>query len=107
MTHLEQAICDAVERGGYEPDFARFLWVKGYSTRVRPEPTANERSRILSDPAFYVSLGRARQWPEKLGQPYQTGNGEWTDIMWAEYKNHELVHHLHAKRDVESFFKDL
>lgn len=62
---------------------------------------------VLFQPDFWKCLGKALDWPLDLPQPYQTGNGTWLEITWAEYKHHEFVHHVHLGKEPIRFFKDL
>lgn len=78
MTHIEQAIREAV-KAGWEDDATADGFL--YSSR---EP------QIFLDPAFWQALGKARRWEDH-----------------ALLKNVEFIKHLHDGKDAESFFAEL
>ena len=86
MTHIEQAIRDAVERGGYACGWT----------------DANEWPTTFLDPAFWQALGKARGWKETTLEVYGY------DVMytWA-YQQHRFISHLADRKEAESFFASL
>lgn len=91
MTHLEQAIRDAVEKGEYEKEIAfprdgqEKLMLHDWSIKA-----------TLLDPAFWRALGRARGWELRMFRI-----DEWKENWY------QLIDHLAADKDVESFFATL
>lgn len=107
MTHLEQAIRDAVEKGGYNPAFL---------------DRSNRRNHdVLMIPAFWQALGKARgqdelMWPlefeSDMGVQFlywkgPNGHQYTPHLVWWKYQMHRLIDHLASGKDVESFFKEL
>lgn len=130
MSHLEQAIKDAVEKGGWGRgempygatalDFYQFVLSTGNQT-------------FLLDPAFWQALGKARGWENQCNICYMTEKQIADDI--AEYSHsscrspkltesgreragheillewkwqwHSLIGDLASGKDIESFFKSL
>lgn len=112
MNNLEQAIKDAVEKGGYN-DIAGWFDCEGRESEHR-----------LLDPAFWSALGKARGWdgnhcdncgkqPDSwlISNPAQCpdcyhagkrGNPAEPIKFW-----HRLIDHLAEGKDVESFFASL
>lgn len=88
MTHIEQAIKDAVEKGQYRPTEN---WFRGVLI---------ENNGFLLDPSFWQALGKARGW-EKWFMPYKYGMTEWQG-NW-----HRFIDHLAEGGDSETFFKNL
>lgn len=99
MKHIEQAIREAVENGGFT------RW--GDEIKNGCIMSGASQSDLFLDPTFWQALGKARGWPLQWPQPYQTGNGDWLDITWWEYKWHEFVRHLADGKDAESYFASL
>lgn len=95
MNYIEQAIKDAVVKGGYRDGLLKSnpgadiegLAETGYFGR-------NIEEKLLS-PAFWQALGKARGWEDD----YHTSG-------WRR-KWHDLIDHLASGKDAESFFKDL
>lgn len=90
---LEQAIRDAVEKGG---------WVCGACV----EPLRNYhwyKEAILLDPAFWQALGKARGWRLKA----TASNGELYQLDEWPRRWLDLIRHLASGKDVESFFEGL
>lgn len=102
---MEKAIKKAIE-GGYVCNGLRPLDLAFLTTGQKDKKINQLISVVLLDPLFWQALGKAEGWPE-LKQPYQTGNGEWVEISWPEYKMHEFVHHINKGKDAESFFNEL
>ena len=108
MTHLEQAITDAIEKGGWKNDFYNLL--------------AERKEEIveiaLLDPAFWHALGKARGWADTVDYPVETvttGKKEMVSTKECLYHHHRLIDALHeadAKgmeqgEAIELFFKEL
>lgn len=110
---MEKAIKKAIEGGWKEGKQVKTV---KYVTHDRINVCVGERSdpeeflkpqEYLLDPDFWQYLGKAEGWPQKLPQPYQTGNGNWIDITWWEYKWHEFIRHLADGGNVDDFFNNL
>lgn len=101
MTHLEQAIKDAVEKGGYKSSFE----VRTFEPAARMFGLATAKkmhdSHILSDPAFWQALGKARGWDNGNIFAYKSPNASPIN-NW-----HRFIDHLAAGKDIESFFASL
>lgn len=105
MTHLDQAIRDAVE-GGYVPKYVTddFFFTFGKDGSIGQN--RRELSGIFLDPAFWQALGKARGWgfddafhdQGMLEQQYGT---EW------KYRWHRFIDHLSQGKDIESFFASI
>lgn len=112
MKNLEQAIRDAVEKGGYSV-YSRNV-VEGslpLEEAVKALLRSTRTEAILLDPAFWQALGKARGW-KPLGfcdveyylsdcAPCVKNAAEW------QYNWHRLIDHLASGKDVESFFETL
>lgn len=90
MTHIEQAIEEAVQKGGYIFDYEKHEIDKGGSDAV---PTA----QILLDLSFWQALGKARGWGDHKLQS-EIENRCWK-CRW-----HRFIDHLAEGKDAESFF---
>jgi hypothetical protein len=80
MNAIEQAIKEAVEKGGYEITFDH-----------EHEYKHGSYGRFLLDPSFWQALGKAKGW--NIGT---------VEINW-----HRLIDHLAEGKDAESFFAAL
>lgn len=134
MTHIEQAIRDAVEKGGYkqhtgyandeirriEVEYGRVL------IHVCPGPEHNDDacgprqmnylSNILLDPLFWQALGKARGWSSDKNlivtlESYDTGpthllHSSMEAGYWRFYWL-RFIEHLADGKDAESFFASL
>lgn len=100
MTTIEQAIRDAVEKGGY-PKAGNLKGV--YDSRAY--------AAILLDRAFWAALGRARGWPEEKDNAGETrGDGQWhqTYTLNSSLENwHRFINHLAEGKTAEEFFQSL
>jgi len=90
MTHTEQAIKEAAEKGGYD-DSAVHL-VLDAMTQYDYDATVN---LIVLDPLFWQALGKARGWQDDY---HTTG--------WRRNWHH-FIDHLAQGNDAESFFAQL
>lgn len=93
--HLEQAIKDAVEKGGWRPTLFSLPHLHDISLE-----------KTLLDPAFWQALGKARGWyvMKKNGTRFDEHPARW-DKWKVEW--HRLIDHLAAGGSVEDFFKTL
>lgn len=89
MTYIEQAIKEAVEKGGYT------AWG---GLPIKPD----QYGFMLLDTDFWQSLGKARGWEEKWDKAEKRPSGP----MWKEYWVW-FIKHLASGKDAESFFKEL
>lgn len=102
MTHLETAIRDAVEKGGYKfGGMTKKQFLKTWYIFVE---------KTLLDPAFWASLGKAREWFEWETCAKHHNDGVDTEdydekcpiCVW-----HRLIDTLASGDSVENFFKTL
>lgn len=89
MTHIERAIRDAMEKGGYKDGIASH------------EPWSAYRNRAFLDPEWWSALGKARGWSEESVKM----NGRPMEIWLLHW--HEFIDHLESGADAESFFASL
>jgi hypothetical protein len=93
---IEQAIKDAVEKGGYHKDLLKILMT------VKDEILRGAAiDHALLDPHFWQALGKARGWKGSAGSFYGMNMESWK-LHW-----HRFVDHLAEGKDVESFFSSL
>jgi hypothetical protein len=101
MTHIEQAITDALAHG--------------YKLSLEHIPEAAEfsplqiavamKSDVFLEPAFWQALGRARKWTTDEDGKYWKGTiAEWKANYWKTHW-HDFIDHLAAGEDAESFFE--
>lgn len=94
MTHIEIAIRDAVEKGGYQVENLMFngsvIFANEFSSAGTRHP-----ADVWQDPAFWQALGRARGWEEENKSIHPN---------WKYYM-HRFIDHLAEGKDAESFFK--
>ncbi len=133
MTHVEQAIRDAVEKGGYR-DGAIFHYAIDHNfvtvvPKGEPETVDGVDNSdlvylavIFLDPTFWQALGKARGWDGKtlvrrgaiIGnfvtpdhKPYaEMGFGMDYISTWC-FHWHRFIDHLAEGKDAESFFASL
>lgn len=92
MTHLEQTIRDAVEKGGFDGQNIQFnggiLYANKFASR-------GQRciADIFLDPAFWQALGKARGWDK-----WEVN----ANVQW-----HRLIDHLSSGGTIEDFFTTL
>lgn len=112
MTHLEQAIKDAVEKGGYGSSGAPNYLNKRLMNKVGQNWRGDVVNRCLLDPAFWQALGKARGWKDsrfrfcEMKMPFyhnekMRGNGvivgeskdekQWY-VRWDNKQNGEKAH---------------
>jgi hypothetical protein len=103
MTHIEQAIKDAVERG-YEPQVERYPEMAGISSL---QIATAMQADVFIDPAFWKALGKARGWTTDADYKYwQKSVAEWEAMYWKKFW-HRFIDHLADGKDAESFFEQL
>jgi hypothetical protein len=104
MTHIEQAIKEAVDKGGFEARKLDYLLsysaLKGTGTEY-----IAMKNTVLLDPFFWQALGKARGWSE-LKMPNRSPIGQYEEGSWFSHW-HRFIDHLAEGKDAESFFKDL
>lgn len=128
MTAIEQAIKEAIEKGGFLVNGTRTNGVKIY---IRKANNYNKHSRysthildglnseigevslesIFLDPLFWQALGKARGWGNGSKFPIWSVRGdavEYDDVPY-EWQNKMLqfTYHLAEGKDAESFFATL
>lgn len=108
MTALEQAVRDAVEKGGYEPRD-----MDGDPMALDDIDFSMEGLVLPSDAAFWKSLGKARGWNDEMWveyrYPIKTGKGNFRQehqLEW-QYHWHRFIDHLAVGGTIEDFFKSL
>lgn len=105
MTSLEQAIKDAVEKGGYDTPSSQNYVHLAIGSKNPPDWKEDAQQEFLLDPAFWQALGKARGWPDSsVGQVYK---GNMISMLPWEWAWHHLIDHLASGKDVESFFETL
>jgi len=120
MTHIEQAIREAID-DGYD------LKIGLYGEYIR---FSHDGSRvdvlvyqeILLDLLFWRALGKAREWEDTMFPvEYQKTNGDREPLYWKGENGHQytphvegwrfhwhrFIDHLAEAKDAESFFADL
>ncbi len=100
MTHIEQAIRDAIDVGGYEG-------VKNWNADLS---SWEVHRQIWCDPEFWKHLGKARGWGvpgrdktihPRAGAPEYEIREHWVQ-RW-----HRFIDHLAEGKDAESFFENI
>jgi len=103
MTHIEQAIKEAVEQG-YEPKLERFPEIVDVPVM---QIAAAMQADVFIDPDFWQALGRARGWTTDQDFKYwQKSIAEWKAKYWKTFW-HRFIDHLAEGKDAESFFQSL
>lgn len=104
MTYLEQAIKDAVEKGGYDIENIRFngqlMYPDALSSRGEKPVSA-----LLLDPAFWQALGRARGWDESKFYSYDGVHATGKNMPEAQWYHLSFIQHLWKDGTTEEFFK--
>lgn len=113
MSYIEQAIKEAIEKGGY----SRYPMPMTMTNRNKTGRgtsdfvTTYTWETICFDPKFWQALGRARGWPEEEDNAAEHFN----DAKWHQTTTlnswfnhwHRFIDHLAEGHDAESFFKGL
>lgn len=94
MTHIEQAIKEAMKKGGYDKRVGLFGIDLFYV----------ENGDVLLDPLFWQALGKVRKWG--VSNSILTDFGEVYTSGYLYYW-HRFIEHLASGKDAESFFKEL
>lgn len=94
MTAIEQAIGDAVEKGGYDAERNRY----DYYSKTDNGEGEYDYNKIFLDPAFWRALGKARGWSD-------TYHADWKGDY--KYHWHRFINHLAEGGEAEQFFKNL
>jgi hypothetical protein len=103
MTHMEQAIADALAQG-YEPPLESIPEAANFSAL---QISVAMKSDVFLDPAFWQSLGRARNWTTDEDGKYWKGTiAEWKANYWKTHW-HDFIDQLAAGEDVENFFASI
>ena len=103
MTHIEQAITDAVAQG-YDPQLEQIPEAAGFSSI---QIAVAMKSDVFLDPAFWQALGRARRWTiDEDFKHWQGTVAEWKARYWRTHW-HNFIDHLAVGSDAESFFGQL
>ena len=103
MTHIEQAITDAIAQG-YEAKIEKIPEAEGFST---VQIAVAMKSDVFLDPAFWQALGRARKWTiDEDFKHWQGTVAEWKARFWKTHW-HNFIDHLAIGRDAEGFFGQL
>lgn len=101
MTHIEQAIRDAIEKGGYE----RYAFFAFNEDRIIADL---EKDAVLLDPSFWQALGKALKWKHFTSNAKPTPSHKSCSQFcnWKAYW-HRFIDHLAEGKDAEPFFASL
>jgi hypothetical protein len=100
MTHIEQAIADALAQG-YVPALEQIPEAARFSVL---QIAVAMKSDVFLDPAFWQALRRARGWTtDEDGKYWKDTIAEWKANYWKTHW-HNFIDHLAAGKDAESFF---
>ncbi|MGZ3411066.1 MAG: hypothetical protein ACXWKA_12060 [Xanthobacteraceae bacterium] len=100
MTHIEQAIADALAQG-YEPPMELIPEAASFTPL---QISVAMKSDVFLDPVFWQALGRARGWTTDEDGKYWRGTlAEWKANYWKTHW-HNFIDQLAAGEDAESFF---
>lgn len=113
MTAIEQAIRDAIEKGGWDDTNYAFGTKQPSDDDVWVDPWFYD-SKVFLDPAFWQALGKARGWRESsIRHDYYGNHGkgelELRNIICADwlYNWHRFIDHLAEGKNAELFFQSL
>lgn len=108
MNSLENAIREAVEKGGYIPPSVE------HESEMAAAVTyfVSYPYRVLLDPLFWSALGRARGWEGDnfyAGHTWQYNDRLAQITLLDDWENtmHDFIQHLIEGKDAESFFAAL
>lgn len=100
MNHIEQAIKEAVEKGGY------YFFPGLLNEKIQDY----HHPQIFLDPLFWQALGKVRGWGAGRDFAVGTGTPEYSDWItghsWGWYW-HRFIDHLAENKSAESFFATL
>ena len=100
MTHIEQAVKEAVEKGGYVPTYT-----PKSATSLREVRPFIPYEAIFLDPLFWQALGKVEGWNDKK-HDFDEGGYCKNCREWI-YHLHLFIDHLAGGKDADSFFKEL
>lgn len=105
MTHIEQAIKEAVEFGEWD-------WKSFQERAGLAEDSDAPIAEVMMDRMFWQELGKARGWgimgyPMPLKKMTPAEKQHWIGKDEWQYQWHRFIDHLAAGKDVESFFEGL
>jgi hypothetical protein len=114
MTHIEQAIREAVETGWRPSKYQHDLDYVGNKAAYFFEHQSGDKrfpsegtwlSEIFMSPLFWQALGKAKGWDEGKywDEIYPNSPYQW---MW-QHIWHRFIDHLAEGKDAESFFASL
>lgn len=105
MTHIKQAIKEAVEKGSYKGAKSVEWPPLDYGSVLFTLKTGGKLhywwSQIFLDPSFWKALGKARGWKN-----YERADKSEKWIEWQKVW-HRFIDHLAEWKDAESFFATL
>ena len=101
MTHIEQAITDALAHG-YKPSLEQIPEAAEFSPL---QIAVAMKSDVFLEPAFWQALGRARKWTTDEDGKYWKGTiADWKANYWKTHW-HGFIYYLAAGKDAENFFE--
>lgn len=109
MSYVEQAIKEAVEKGGYmEKARAGFSTLDGFMGDFLDY---NREEEVLLSPSFWQALGVARGWPEDWCISESRPRDDIEGALWRRncpmYHWHRFIDHRSKGKTAEDFFKEL
>jgi hypothetical protein len=118
MNPIEQAIKEAVEKGGYDGERATITIAHTFDSDSSRDFRVHSTHKAFLDPSFWQALGKARGWrkinvswfvegaAKKLGLTKKWKEVEGEREEWV-YQWHGFIDHLAEGKDAESFFAAL
>lgn len=111
MNHIEQALKDAVEKGGWINHPLTLLKLVTSKVAWWSEGGKDDQGQWLTeiflDPLFWQAFGKASGWGRWLGTGYYDRDEiEIEEPAW-KVQWHRLIDHLAEGKDAESFFATL
>ena len=101
MTHIEQAITDALAHG-YKPSLEQIPEAAEFSPL---QIAVAMKSDVFLEPAFWQALGRARKWTTDEDGKYWKGTiADWKANYWKTHW-HDFIDYLAAGKNAENFFE--
>jgi hypothetical protein len=103
MTHVEQAIADALAQG-YKPPVEQIPEAASFSTL---EIAVAMKADVFLDPGFWQALGRARGWTTDEDGKYWRGSvADWKANYWKTHW-HNFIDRLAGGDSAEGFFESV